>query len=273
TKYWKFYNWNKYGKKVTVGKGSVWDKAWGIPEHGGWLWFWKDADKLKNVVVSDPSGRKKKDLMLRVKYPKGSRNPEVNPIGGLGFKAAPLKLDNKVKTVELQYSVYFPKGFNFVRGSGKLPGLYGGHGECTGGEESKSCFTTRLMWRHKGEGEVYAYLPDSVQRPDLCDNKVNICNPDYGFSLGRGTFKFTTGEWISVRQTLTINTAGKKNGKITLHINGKRVMTEDRLIFRTKNAGYVGGIMFHTFFGGSDSTWESPKTQYSYFKNFSLKAS
>ncbi|KAI9481607.1 MAG: hypothetical protein EXX96DRAFT_608284 [Benjaminiella poitrasii] len=270
SKYWKFYNWNKYGK-ATVGKGSVWDKAWGIPEHGGWLWFWKGADKLKNVVVSDPSGLKKNDRMLRVIYPKNSRNPEANPVGGLGFKAQPFTIDSKVKTVVFQYSVYFPKGFKFVRG-GKLPGLFGGHGECTGGEDSKTCFSTRIMWRDEGEGEIYAYLPQSTQRSDLCDNKVNICNPDYGFSLGRGSFKFTTGKWISVRQTLTMNSPGKKNGQLTLHIGGRRVFTENKLVIRTNSSGRVVGIMFHTFFGGSDSTWKTPKTQQSYFKNFSLKA-
>lgn len=115
SKYWKFYNWNKYGK-ATVGKGSNFEKDWGIPEHGGWLWNWKGADNFKNVAVRDPSG-KKKDLMLRVEYPKGSRNPEVNPIGGLGFKAHPIAIDQKVKTVIFQYSVYFPKGFKFVRGT------------------------------------------------------------------------------------------------------------------------------------------------------------
>lgn len=265
-KTWKFYNWNRYNGKATVGKGSNWDKAWGIPEHGGWLWFWKNADKLKSIAYK--SG--KKDYVIRVKYPKGSRNPEANPIGGLGFKAEPLEIDNKVKTVEFQYSVYFPKGFNFVRG-GKLPGLYGGHGDCTGGIDSNKCFTTRVMWRDNGEGEVYAYLPSSKQRSNLCDSKVNICNPDYGYSLGRGTFKFKTGNWVTVRQVLTINTVDKQNGKLSLYINGKRAMTQTKLVFRTNSTGRVAGIMFHTFFGGSDKTWKTPKTQYSYFKNFSLK--
>jgi hypothetical protein len=98
------------------------------------------------------------------------------------------------------------------------------------------------MWRQKGEGEIYAYLPESVQRNDLCDNKVNICNPDYGFSLGRGTFKFTTGKWVSVRQTLTINSPNKTNGVLTLDINGKRVLTENKLAFRTNDSGRVAGI-------------------------------
>lgn len=137
---WSFHNWNKYGK-ATVGKPTVWDKAWGIPEHGGWLWFWKGADKLKNVVVRDPT-HKTKDLVLRVVYPAKSRNPEVSPNGGLGFIANPISISNSAKTVSFQYSVYFPKGFDFVRG-GKMPGLYGGHGECTGGTDQKTCFTTR----------------------------------------------------------------------------------------------------------------------------------
>jgi hypothetical protein len=31
-------------------------------------------------------------------------------------------------------------------------------------------------------------------------------------------------------------------------------------------------LVFHTFFGGSDSTWKTPGRQFSYFKNFELKA-
>lgn len=140
---WKFYNWNKY-QKATVGQGTVWDKAWGIPKHSGWLWYWKGADKLKNVVVRDPS-KKTKDLVLRVTYPARSRNPEASPNGGLGFLANPLKISKNAKVVTFQYSIFFPKGFKFVRG-GKLPGLYGGHGECTGGTDSSGCFTTRYIY-------------------------------------------------------------------------------------------------------------------------------
>ncbi|KAI7869603.1 uncharacterized protein EV154DRAFT_530699 [Mucor mucedo] len=270
TQSWKFMNFNKY-KKLTIGKGSVMDKSWGIQEHSGWLWFWKGADKLKNAAAIDPS-KKTKDLVLRVKYPANSVNPESNTIGGLGFLAQPLTINKSAKVVSLQYSVFFPKGFDFVRG-GKLPGLYGGHGECTGGSSSSACFTTRLMWRGDGFGEVYAYLPHSLQRKDLCDDKVNICNPDYGFSLGRNKFQFKTGKWTSVRQVLTLNTAGKKNGKLNVYVNGKLVIQEKNLVFRTSSSGRVVGIMFHTFFGGSDSTWKSPKSQYSYFKNFYLKTS
>lgn len=98
------------------------------------------------------------------------------------------------------------------------------------------------MWRDEGYGEVYAYLPSNAQRYNLCDNKVNICNSDYGFSLGRGTFKFPTGEWISVRQVITLNTAGKKNGKLDVYLGGKKVMAEKELVFRNNASGRVVGI-------------------------------
>lgn len=98
------------------------------------------------------------------------------------------------------------------------------------------------MWRDNGIGEIYAYLPASKQRSSLCDNKVNICNPDYGYSLGRGTYKFTTGKWISVRQVIKMNTAGKQNGKLALYVNSKKVINLSRLVFRTKSSGRVVGI-------------------------------
>jgi hypothetical protein len=41
----------------------------------------------------------------------------------MGFYAVPMDLTN-AKSVNLEYKVFFPSGFNFVKG-GKLPGLYG----------------------------------------------------------------------------------------------------------------------------------------------------
>ncbi|KAI8986055.1 hypothetical protein BDB01DRAFT_787526 [Pilobolus umbonatus] len=221
------------------------------------------------VAVNDPASGSNK--VLRVEYPAGSRNPEANPQGGLGFKADPLSIDGNVKKVRLEYSVYFPKSFDFVRG-GKLPGLYGGNGDCTGGSDSKGCFTARLMWREDGIGEVYAYLPESKQSKELCEDDNNICNPDYGFSIGRGTFQFKKGEWNHITETITMNTPGKQNGVMTLTMNGKKVIDEKNIVYRTNTNGRVVGIMFHTFFGGNDDSWSSTKNQFAYFKNFGLVA-
>ena len=68
---------------------------------------------------------------LQVLYPKGSINPGNSPQGGTEFYARPLDITRAVNA-SLEYSVFFPVDFDFVKG-GKLPGLYGGHKGCSGG--------------------------------------------------------------------------------------------------------------------------------------------
>lgn len=74
---------------------------------------------------------------LQITYPKGSINPGNKPQGGAEFYAEPLDLRSVTNTT-LRYSVYFPHDFDFVKG-GKLPGLYGGHKGCSGGNAAKEC--------------------------------------------------------------------------------------------------------------------------------------
>ena len=90
---------------------------------------------------------------LQLFYPAGSINPESEPQGGADFYASPIDI-SKANNVTLEYSVFFPADFDWVL-AGKLPGLYGGHSGCSGGNDARSCFSTRLMWRAKGAGELY----------------------------------------------------------------------------------------------------------------------
>jgi hypothetical protein len=48
--------------------------------------------------------------------------------------------------VTLAYDVFVPASFEYVQG-GKLPGLYGGREECSGGDEAADCWSARFMWR------------------------------------------------------------------------------------------------------------------------------
>ena len=93
--------------------------------------------------------------LFRLLYPALSINPGNShaPIGGAVFYASPLDL-MAAHNVTLDYSVFFPADFDWVKG-GKLPGLYGGHKGCSGGNDAKTCWSTRLMWREGGKGEVY----------------------------------------------------------------------------------------------------------------------
>ncbi|KAI9490048.1 hypothetical protein BDB00DRAFT_980116 [Zychaea mexicana] len=266
---WSFKNWNKFKDAKTDGDNESWFKAWGIAKSDGWSWPHKGDSVSNHKIVKDPA--KTGEEVLQVAYPKGSSNPGGSTQGGIGFYAQPLHLRNEAKTVVLEYSVYFPKKFQFVKG-GKLPGLYGGHEGCSGGADADTCFSTRFMWRREGDGEVYAYLPESKQRDGLCDEEGNICNKDYGYSLGRGSWSFKTGKWIKVRQTLKLNSPGKDDGMVSVDVDGKNVYTEKKLAFLNKDTGKVVGVAFHTFFGGNGSAWAPKKKEYSYFKGFSLKA-
>jgi hypothetical protein len=121
-------------------------------------------------------------------------------------------------------------------------------------------------------GELYVYLDDSAQVPELCQiPPFSFCNPQYGSSLGRGAFKFKTGEWTAVSQTITLNTLGKKDGKFSVSCNGEEVISFDRVSWQSNTKVPFVGIDFETFFGGSDSSWASPKLQYSYYKDFSIR--
>lgn len=96
--------------------------------------------------------------LLQLFYPQSSINPShpTRPQGGADFYANPLqdKILHSARNVTLSYSVFFPAGFEFALG-GKLPGLYGGHERCSGGDDAQACFSTRLMWRKGGLGELY----------------------------------------------------------------------------------------------------------------------
>ena len=41
----------------------------------------------------------------------------------------------------------------------------------------------------------------------------SIKNPDYGFSVGRGAFKLTSGSWVTIVQRIKLNDVGEQNGK------------------------------------------------------------
>ncbi|KAI0648391.1 hypothetical protein C8Q79DRAFT_573108 [Trametes meyenii] len=168
---------------------------------------------------------------LQLFYPANSINPAQEPQGGADFYASPLALGN-AKNVSMEYSVFFPADFNFVAG-GKLPGLYGGHDSCSGGDDALQCFSTRLMWRENGLGELYLYAPKDKQTDALCSTPPqSVCDADWGLSIGRGAFSFKAGNWTHVRQTVTLNTPGEQDGGFALDVDGKRVIERCDVYYR-----------------------------------------
>ncbi|XP_064601303.1 uncharacterized protein LOC135467459 [Liolophura sinensis] len=213
-------------------------------------------------LVDDPAGGHVK--VMRVFYANGTRNPGHHPRGGAQFYSYPIE---QRTSVTLTYDVYFAKNFDFVKG-GKLPGLMGGTTRtCSGGRDSEHCFTTRFMFRREGDGEVYFYAPQD-QEPDFCERENVKCNFEKGHSMGRGTWRFKTGVWQTISQHVHLNTLGVRDGFMKVWVDGHEVYESRHLLFRKYSEVEITGMFFSTFFGGSDSTWETPHDTYTYYKNF-----
>ncbi|KAI0255311.1 hypothetical protein BJV78DRAFT_1119893 [Lactifluus subvellereus] len=212
--------------------------------------------------------------MLQLFYPKDSINPAGWPQGGSEFYAAPLDLRN-ARNVTFAYSVFFPSDFEWVKG-GKLPGLYGGHTGCSGGNAALDCFSTRLMWRAGGAGELYLYAPKHRQKPSLCNAPpLSVCDTTYGLSIARGSFEFSLGSWTHVSQTVVLNSPGVQDGGFLLEVDGKAVIDRADVLYRDyHNDGFGHSDTFKsalsTFFGGHHREFASPKDQFVWFKDFSL---
>ncbi|MEM6840034.1 MAG: polysaccharide lyase [Cyanobacteria bacterium P01_C01_bin.120] len=226
-----------------------WMQGWGAQDSGAW--------GLENLTVRTVETGPF-PAILRVYYPAGSASPSVSrrqgvPLGGGQFYA---DLDLPPQTaLRLSYAVRFAANFDFVKG-GKLPGLYGGVGN-SGGDipDGTDGFSTRLMWRRDGEGELYAYLPTSER---------------YGTSIERGAWTFQPGVWHRIEQEIVLNDPDQQNGQARIWVDGQQVISQNSLQFRTTDDLKIDGLFFSTFFGGGDASWSTPHDVHIDFADFSV---
>ncbi|CAE6532689.1 unnamed protein product [Rhizoctonia solani] len=204
-------------------------------------------------------------------FPEGSINPQGAIKGGFGCYLERTEFE-RARDVVFAYSVKFEDGFDFVKG-GKLPGLYGGSTPelaygCSGGRQDgrDKCFNLRLMWRPKGAGEIYTYLPNTPANQETIQAVPKThCNPDFGWSVARGSFRFKPGEWTTIAERVRLNDVGCANGVIQLWANGELVVDIQGLEIRVDEEVVFRGAHFQTFFGGKGEDWASTKDQRAYF--------
>jgi len=246
---------------ITFLKASTWD----LTRHG-------DISNEADVsFVKDPLNSTNKDPVLTILYPAGSYS---NNTGGTTFSTYYNDSSSTgFRTMQISYQVAFESGFQFVKG-GKLPGLRGGVDRgCDGGSNSDTCFSTRFMWRTNGEGEAYVYTQG---QKTLCQQSNVRCSDfGYGTSISRGSFSFVAGAWNQVDMVVGLNNpVARSNGYITVYYNGALAINQTGMQIRSNSAVQnIQGMFFSTFFGGGDSSWESPSDQHTYFKNIQLFAS
>lgn len=239
-------------------------------QPSGWLESGKDSvrkdfDSTRdwgtedNALILNPLASGLPEPALRVFYPENSSSPsdadqDEIPRGGLGFYTKEVLLRD-VDRACLHYQVRFEANFYFVKG-GKLPGLYGGEAP-SGGEDvtGENGYSMRLMWREDGKGELYAYLVDRE-----------------GESIGRGSWYFPSGRWVTIEQELILNTPGESDGIVRVWIDGWPVLEQRGLVYRTTEEVGIDGLMFSTFFGGTGEEWRTPRDQHADFAAFRLFA-
>lgn len=59
-----------------------------------------------------------------------------------------------------------------------------------------------------------------------------MCDAAYGFSIGRGSFRYKSGGWTHLRQIVTLNTPGKQDGVFILDVNGTRIIDRSDVFYR-----------------------------------------
>ena len=126
------------------------------------------------------------------------------------------------------------------------------------------------MWRREGAGEIYAYIPiTDANHAAQTAIPGTIVNNDFGYSVGRGAFNFTTGQWIAIAQRVRLNTLNNTDGLIDLWVDGKEIIKLRNITLLEGANGTLQGSHFQTFFGGNSVEWASPKTQRAWFADIS----
>ena len=199
---------------------------------------------------------------------------------GAAFRANPW---NKLPAdaITLSYEVFFPSDFQWVKG-GKLPGLCFGtaNGECsTGGDWRRDQGSFRVMWRDNGQAIGYSYMAiaggpsqafgaQGTGYKDITDPTGRTGHDlwkkkDAGLQLKKG--------WNTVTMELRMNTPGKKDGVISLTVNGVNRTVRDTVFRQASNVKFTN-VLVVSFFGGGSSEWNSPVNTYIKYKNFRFDA-
>jgi hypothetical protein len=192
-----------------------------------------------------------------------------NPAGEYGGANLQMKLPREADEAILKYRMRFKDNFDFSKG-GKLPGLAGvapgsdlAAAAGGGAPDGDDAWSARGMWysdkayksMSPGEAVQYLYYPDMPGK--------------YGQILRYG-LAYPRGEWVEVSSHIVMNTPGKKNGSITISVDGREVARRTGMRFRTTRDLSIDRIFFATFRGGSGSDWMSNRHGWIDFDNIQV---
>ncbi len=222
-------------------------------QNRDWNVNWVNKGQMDNYAVITDDEVHSGDKALRITY-----RPDARTGGGAAWKLP------SEKEYYLSYWVKFENGFDFdgdKHSGGKLPGLAGAGGYCSGGEtcNGNNGFSSRYMWRENGRAQLYLYHMD---KPGKFGEEFWLFDSD-----GDDVY-FERGKWHNLVQRVRINDGNQSNGEVDVWMNGEQVLEIDDLKMVTNNKG-IDALMFSTFHGGGKSTeWWPDYEVHSYFDDF-----
>ena len=184
-----------------------------------------------------------------------------------------VKLPKSYDSACMSYDVRFAAGFDFSAG-GKLPGFVGvapgvAPTTPTGGGSSAHGWSGRLMWlgskmwkqvrvaKRSNTVVTYLYHPGQVR--------------EYGDNVAWGA-SFTPGVWHRVKQCNVLNTVGRKNGVLQTWFDGRLVLDQRDVVYRTDPKVRITHFDWSIFRGGDNDDWSSSKTGYVDLDNLKVTA-
>ena len=239
----------------------------------------KREDPWNIISLSEGDSMGVDDGAIVIRYTRGKHGQES---GGY-FKALPTDAFPATECT-LSYDVYFPNDFQWCKG-GKLPGIGLGTtptDSATGGEWDKDSGSVRVMWRDDGEGGAIAvgylylaipggtdaaYKKQTLAYKNVTEQKGDTGHEVWGVKNG-GDFVLKRGRWNTVVIRVKLNSPGKNDGVLEMTVNGKQRKVPVQ--YRADAAVKANHVLFVSFFGGSDDSWDSPINTYAKFKNVNL---
>lgn len=173
------------------------------------------------------------------------------------------KLPGSYDSACMSYDVRFAAPFEFSAG-GKLPGLVGvapgvSPGTPAGGGSTKHGWSGRLMWLGS---KMWKFVRDA----DRSNMVVTyLYHPgqarEFGDNVAWGS-SFTQGVWHHVRQCHELNTIGKHDGILKTWFDGRLVLSEDDVVYRTDPQVHITHFDWSIFRGGDSAVWAAPEDAY-----------
>lgn len=191
---------------------------------------------------------------------------KIGGSSGAQFKANPFKTFPR-DSAAMGCAIFVPSNFDFTKGGKLGPGLCIGISpdQCaTGGNWARDSGSARVSFTDDGRATAYIYYPTQVDsQPRSYHAEKSGATGDHLFVNAATTLR--RGAWNQVGIGVTLGSP-KSVGRLDFWVNGASFSSP--VAWRTQDTVHISGVLFATFFGGSNTSWAPDTDQTLRFANF-----